>query len=326
MLDATITGIAVRILNDSGYVVNSEDALRLISLSETHCEDLVFCAGKIRTHFGGNRVSTCAIVNAKSGCCPEDCAFCAQASRHTARIETYPLMEEQALVAQAIRMCAGGVRRFSMVTSGLALKEDEIDRVCRAVEAIRRATGMLVCASLGLLTESTATRLRESGVARYHHNLETARSHFRKVCTTHDYEEDLETVRIAQRTGMEVCCGGIFGLGETWEQRVELGLTLRELEVDSIPLNFLDPIPGTIMGDRPLLSPREALRCIALFRFMHPRSEIRVCGGRAATLRELQSWVFAAGADGLMVGNYLTTGGRVPVKDMEMIEQLGLIQ
>ena len=172
---------------------------------------------------------------------------------------------------------------------------------------------------MGLLKQDAAWRLKEAGISRYHHNLETARSFFDTICSTHDYEEDIETVRVAKDAGMRVCSGGIFGMGETWAQRVELAFTLKSLDVDSVPINFLHPIKGTRMGMRPLLPPMEALKIIALYRYIHPRKDITICGGREATLKDFQSWTFAAGANGIMVGNYLTTLGRNMEMDMEMI-------
>ena len=176
-----------------------------------------------------------------------------------------------------------------------------------------------------MLTESMARRLKEGGIVVYHHNLETARSFFDQVCTTHPSEDDVETVKMAKAAGLKVCSGGILGLGESWEQRVELAITLRDLDADSIPINFLNPIAGTRMAERPLLLPMEALKCIALFRLINPRKDITICGGREVTLRDLQSWIFAAGANGMLVGNYLTTQGRDIKADMEMIRDLGLI-
>jgi biotin synthase len=324
MFDSTITSIAERILNEPGAGVSFEESCELAALSESHPLDFIACAGKIRARYHGRRVFTCAIVNAKSGFCSEDCAFCAQSSHHNTKIETYPLMNDEALVGNAIRMHEQGATNYGMVTSGYALTTEELGRIGRAAASIKTQTRLKVCASLGMLTESRARQLKAGGVMRYHHNLETARSHFDRICTTHDYEEDVETVRVARRAGLEVCSGGIMGLGESWEQRVELAFTLRELEVDSIPLNFLNPIPGTPMEDRRLLAPLEALRCIALFRFIHPQKDLTICGGRGVTLKDYQSWVFAAGANGLMIGNYLTTQGRDTGMDMAMIAEMGL--
>jgi biotin synthase len=324
VFQSTILSIAARILKEPGYAVPFEGACELAVLSELHPEDFIFCAHKIRSEFKKNRVFTCAIINAKSGLCTEDCAFCAQSSHYSARIEVYPLKSEAELIGHAMGMRKAGATNFSPVTSGHSLTEEEMERVNRVAATIASSTDLKMCASLGMLTESRARRLKASGVSRYHHNLETARSHFDRICTTHDYEEDLETVRVAKRAGLEVCSGGIMGLGETWAQRVELAMTLRELDVDSIPINFLNPIPGTRMEQTPLLSPMEALRCIALFRFIHPRKDITVCGGREVTLKDFQSWVFLAGANGLMIGDYLTTKGRSAAMDIEMIGAIGL--
>jgi biotin synthase len=324
MFDPTTVSIAERILKEPGYAVSFEESCQLAAISEAHPLDLIACADKIRTHFKKNRVFTCAIINAKSGSCSEDCAFCAQSAHHSTKVQTYPLMSEEELVDNAVRMHQAGATYYSMVTSGFALNAKEMRRVGRVAASIKSKTNLTVCGSLGVLTESKAKQLKDAGVTRYHHNLETARSHFHRICTTHDYEEDLATVRLAKAAGLETCSGCIMGLGETWEQRVELAFTLKELDVDSIPINFLNPIPGTKLEDRPLLPPIEALRCIALFRFIHPQKDITICGGRGVTLKDYQSWVFAAGANGLMIGNYLTTQGRNIDMDMEMIEAMGL--
>jgi biotin synthase len=324
MFDTTIHGIAERVVNDPGYLVSFEDACKLAAISREHAFDLIACAGKIRTRYRRNRVFTCSIVNAKSGFCSEDCAFCAQSSHHETDITTYPLMSEDELTQRAVRMHESGATNYSMVTSGYDLTGDEIATVCGTAAAVNKKTGMKVCASLGMLSQARAKQLKENGVGRYHHNLETARSHFNAICTTHEYDEDIETVKIAKAAGLEVCSGCIMGLGENWEQRVELAFTLRELDVDSIPINFLNPIPGTRMEKMNRLSPMEALRCIALFRFIHPRRDITICGGREITLGDFQSWIFAAGANGLMIGDYLTTKGRSAHADIQMIEELGL--
>jgi biotin synthase len=324
MFHAAIMAIAEQIMENPDHSVSFEEACRLAEVSENRPVDLIACADAIRTHYQENRIFTCAIRNAKSGLCRENCAFCAQSAHHRTQIQPYPLLSEEELVRDALRMQAAGATHYSMVTSGFALTDEELARICCAAETIGKQTDLSICASLGVLTEARARRLKDSGVVRYHHNLETARSHFAEICTTHDYEEDLDTLRVARAAGLEVCSGGIMGLGETWAQRVELAFTLRELEVDSVPINFLNPIPGTRMENRALLPPMEALRCIALFRFIHPRKDITVCGGRGVTLKDYQSWVFMAGANGLMIGDYLTTKGRSVEMDIEMIAAMGL--
>jgi biotin synthase len=286
--------------------------------------DLWVLAGKIREKHKQNNVFTCSILNAKSGLCSEDCAFCAQSAHNHTGVKTYPLLSLEKLVDQAVRMEDCGATHYSMVTSGFALGQREIETICSATLIIKTRTGLSVCASLGCLTEPVARQLKESGVSTYHHNLETARSYFHQVCTTHDYDEDIRTNRIARSAGLRVCSGGIMGLGESWAQRMELAFTLKEMDVDSIPINFLNPIKGTPMEKRPLLPPMEALKIIALFRLVHPEKDITICGGRERTLKDFQSWVFMAGANGLMIGDYLTTEGRNAAMDVEMIRELGL--
>lgn len=324
MFHPTVTGVTEKILTDPDYELSGEVSCELVRLSEMHFMDVMACADKIRNRYHKNRIFTCAITNAKSGFCSEDCAFCAQSSHHHTDIHTYPMVSEEFLIESAVSRQRDGAVKFGMVTSGYANTVEEMARICRTAASIRTQTPLGVCASLGMLKVSTAVQLKNGGVTRYHHNLETARSYFSAVCTTHDYEEDVETVRIAKNAGLEVCSGGIMGLGESWEQRIELSLTLRELDVDSIPINFLNPISGTRMENRAPLSPQEALRCIALFRFMHPQKDIVICGGRGVTLGDFQSWIFMAGANGLMIGDYLTTQGRDARMDMEMIQAIGL--
>ena len=210
------------------------------------------------------------------------------------------------------------------MTSGTAPSDRDFDALCESALRIGREVKIGLCASLGLLTPERAARLREAGFTSYHHNLETSASHFPSICTTHAYEQDLETVRVARTAGFRVCSCGIFGLGETWEQRIELSQTLTDLGVDSLPLNFLNPIPGTPLGDSPLLPPSEALRVVALMRLLHPEQDVLICGGRSKTFGQWQSWVFAAGANGVMTGNYLTTKGCAFCDDAEMYEVLGL--
>jgi biotin synthase len=217
-----------------------------------------------------------------------------------------------------------GASRFSIVTSGKALKEEEFEEVIESIRLLKKETGLTLCASVGMLTEGRAHRIKEAGLSRYHHNLETAPSFFPRVCTTHEYEEDLDTLKTARAAGLQVCSGGILGLGESPEQRLELAFTLRELGVDSAPLNFLNPIPGTPLARSTALTPLEILKFVALFRFIIPDKDIRICGGREFGLRDLHPLVFWAGANGIMIGNYLTTRGRDHQADWQMIKDLGL--
>lgn len=318
MFNKKIVELAENII-EGRDAISYEDACELACGPETDTIDLLFCAHAIKRRCKKNKIILCSIINAKSGFCPEDCAFCAQSSHHKTGIKTYDLLNEKDLVKEAFQFKKEGATRYSMVTSGYMLTEKEMDTICRSAGKITEQTDLMICASLGMLTEAMAERLKDAGISVYHHNLETARSFFPQVCTTHDYDEDIATVRLAKSSGMKVCSGGILGLGETWEQRVEMAFTLKDLNVDGIPINFLNPIAGTKMEDRPLLSPMEALKCVALFRFINPDKDILVCGGREVTLRDYQSWIMLAGANGLMIGNYLTTEGRNSEMDMDMI-------
>jgi len=324
MFNTQIAVLAERIIEE-GYIPSYEEICALVRLPESDTLDLLIFSQKITRKFKGNRITLCAILNAKSGFCTEDCAFCAQSSHHQTGIATYDLRSEDFMVTEAIGRRKAGATRFSMVTSGLMLSEEEISTICRSAQRITQDADIAVCASVGTLTPDRARALKESGVTVYHHNLETARSFFAQICTTHDYDDDVNTLKLVKEAGLRVCSGGILGLGESWEQRVELACTLRELDVDGIPLNFLNPVAGTRMESRPLMAPMEALKSIALFRFINPDRDIFVCGGREVTLKDFQSWIFAAGANGLMVGNYLTTQGRSVEMDMEMIRELGLV-
>jgi len=304
-----------------GKELGQQEALGLF---EEDFIDLLRGATQVRRHFFGRGVKLCAIVNAKSGRCPEDCAFCAQSAHHRAEIEIYPLMAPEEILQRAKEAEGMGARRFSIVISGRTPSDRELRRIAEAISMIRQETSLISCASLGILTPEKAQRLKEAGLNCYHHNLETARSFFAEVCTTHPYEEDVQTLRAAKEVGLELCSGGIFGLGESRQQRVELALTLRELGVNSVALNFLHPIPGTRLGDQRPLPPVELLRSVAVFRFLLPDRDIRICGGRAFGLRELHPLVLMAGANGLMIGNYLTTPGRDCRDDLQMIEDLEL--
>ncbi len=320
MFNKKLVEITEKILHDRD-ALSCDDACRLANLPEDETIDMLFCAHTIKKRYEKQGVILCSIINAKSGFCSEDCAFCSQSSHHTTGIKTYDLLDETQILEKALQLKKEGATRYSMVTSGLRLTEQEIDAICRSAETIIAKTGLTVCASLGMLTASRARRLKEGGVSVYHHNLETARSFFDQVCTTHDYDEDINTVKLAKASGLKACSGGILGLGETWEQRVEMAFTLKELDVDGIPINFLNPIPGTKMQDRPLLAPMEALKCIALFRFINPDKNILICGGREVTLRDYQSWLMLAGANGFMIGNYLTTQGRTIQSDLDMLKE-----
>ncbi len=309
----------------AGGTATRRDALticRLQGLEELFL--LLVHAHAIRKHFRGNVIQLCAIVNAKSGRCSEDCMFCAQSSYYHTSVRHYALIDKDRILAAAQAAQQQGARHFSIVTSGRGISSRELTKVCDALRVIAQQGRVIPCASLGILSRSQLAMLREAGLKRYHHNLETASSYFRAICSTHRFEERVQTVRNAQETGLEICAGGIVGLGETWEQRMELAFALRDLGVDSVPLNFLHPIPGTPAARLSPPAPLEILQTIALFRFILPRTEIRICGGREVGLRTLQPFLYLAGADGIMIGNYLTTSGRSPAIDRQEIVDLGL--
>jgi len=314
-----ISTLTENILRNDLYRIDRETALRLAAIPDSALPDLVSGASRIRRKFVGDAVFTCTILNAKSGRCSENCAFCAQSGHFETRVATYPLLSREAMVTQALEMADAGITNFSMVTSGFRLTEAELDTICETAAEIRRRTGLRLCCSIGVVDRPGATKLVQAGITHYHHNLETARSFFDTICTTHQYDEDIASIRTAAEAGLTVCAGGIFGLGEKWGQRIELALTLREIGVRRVPLNFIHPIAGTPLAHRPLLSPMEALKCIALFRYLLPDADITICGGREVTLRDYRSWIFLAGANGIMTGNYLTTLGRDIRADLAMI-------
>lgn len=310
----------------AGNNIDEMVACQLATAAGDDLMALLWGASRIRRHFFGDRIYLCSIINAKSGRCPENCSFCSQSAHHTTDAPVYPLKSIDEMVAAARQAASKGASCFGIVTSGTTInKSDELERLCDTISQISNDKSITPSCSLGLLDEESARRLAQAGMRTYHHNLETSRSFFPSICTTHDYEEDVATVRAAKRAGLHVCSGGIFGLGETIQQRVELALTLRELDVDSIPLNFLNPVPGTPLEHANNLTPMECLHTIALFRYLLPNKRITVCGGRERNLRDLQSWIFMAGASGTMIGDFLTTSGRNIESDLQMIRDLGLI-
>jgi len=307
----------------AGACPTRADGIRI--LNSRGSEYSIYLAGAhyLREKIFKDKVQLCSIINAKSGKCMENCAFCAQSAHHSSSPPVYPLKSLEEILEGASRAEQEGSHCYGIVTSGTQPELGrEFDTILTAIRKIRERYDIEPSASLGILTEDLARALADAGCVTYHHNLETARSFFPRICTTHDYEEDVATVRVAKKAGMKVCCGGILGLGESGEQRVELAETLRELNVDSVPLNFLNPIQGTPLEEHSSLTPMDCLRAITMFRYFLPDKPISVCGGRETNLRELQSWIFMAGASGTMVGNYLTTSGRDREVDMQMFADI----
>lgn len=307
-----------------GGDITEDEALLLTRLKGMEILDLISLGNRIIRHFRGNRLEICSIINAKSGNCSEDCRFCAQSSRHKTGARVFPMASPGDILEQAIAMEKAGARRFSLVTSGRGITDRDLEKALLAFELLKEETGLDLCASFGIIDENKALLLKKAGVTMYHHNLETAPRHFSRVCSTHTYQDRVSTIKAAQKAGLRVCAGGIIGLGETPAQRVELAFEIRRLGVDSVPINFLNPIGGTPLEDFIPPHPLESLQTLAIFRLIAPQSVIRLCGGRKEGLRGLQALAFMAGADGVMIGDYLTTRGEELNNDFKMFADLGL--
>ena len=309
----------------SGAGISINEGRQIINLPQTAIYEVMAVTEKVTRHHKGTEVNICSIVNAKSGLCKEDCSFCSQSIKYPTGAAAYPLTPTDDILSAAKAAAATGTREFSIVTSGTRIeKESDVASLEQTLAAMKEQVAMERCASLGIISREILTRLKDAGLESYHHNLETSRSFFPQICTTHSYEDDVEAVRTAKALGLHVCCGGVFGLGETWADRLELIETLQELDVDSIPINFLNPRPGTPLESAAHLTPIVCLKIICLVRLMLPMKDIVICGGRNVNLRDLQPLIFAAGANGMMTGNYLTTPGRAVADDMQMLVDLGL--
>ncbi len=304
-------------------LITTDDAMELYEAGTRSPFLLMALASEIRESFKGKKVSLCSIVNAKSGVCPENCRFCAQSVHYETGAPVYPLVSAAEMIEKARLAKEWGAHFFGIVTSGTSIKtESEWSAIYEAIEGMNRM-GIKPCGSLGMLNKEQAGQLKDAGLFRYHHNLETSRSFFPNICSTHEYEEDIETNRTAKDAGLSVCCGGIIGLGETIAHRIELAMTLREINVDSVPINILNPIAGTPLANTSALSPMEILLTVAVFRFILPDKDIKLCGGKEKNLRQLLPFAIVAGANSFMTGDYLTTAGRDTTHDLEMIEDLG---
>jgi biotin synthase len=288
----------------------------------THSDELFEAADHIRRYLHGNAFDLCSIINAKSGRCSEDCRFCAQSSHYDADIETYDIIAADEALLQGKDNHRHKVGRFSLVTAGKTVSLEDLQQFGKIYKELGEKTELQFCASMGLLTREKAELLKSFGVERYHCNLETCRRYFPSVCTTHTWEEKVETIRIAKEAGLEVCSGGIIGMGESLEHRLELAFELRDLEILSIPINVLTPIANTPFESLAPLSLSEILTCIAVFRFINPHAVVRLAGGRAQ-LGDDQYQCFTSGANGAIVGNYLTTAGNSLANDLLNIEKCG---
>jgi len=301
----------------------TRDAMRAV-LHASHDQLLAMldAAFRVRRAFWGRRVSLHVLENAKLGACPEDCGFCSQSSKHASPSGEAPIKSVDELVEAARCAHAARAKRYCMVTATRGPSQRDLDTICEAAQRIKAEMDIELCASLGLLTEAKAARLAAAGVDRFNHNLETSERHYDQIVSTHTWRDRVQTVQLAKAAGMDTCCGGIVGLGETEDDLLDLAFALRELDVDSVPVNFLDARPGTPLAGSPLVEPGFALRALCMFRFVHPRTDLRVAGGREITLRALQALALYP-ANSIFTQGYLTTAGATPQADHQMIRDAG---
>jgi biotin synthase len=304
-----------------GESPTKEQYRAIADIPESHAFTLLAGADMIRDHYFERRIHLCSICNGKSGRCSEDCSFCGQSVFAKTDAPVYPLLEKAKLQEMGWRAARTSVNRYSIVTSGKRLSRNEIGAVAEALVELDQDQ-IKTCASLGILDVEDFRLLKNAGVSRYHHNLEAAQSYFIQICTTHTYQQRIDTILLAKEAGLSVCSGGVFGVGETDEQVLELALTLKELDVDAVPINFLVPIAGTKLENSEPITPLRCLKIVAIFRYVLPEKEIIICGGREPTLKELHPLIFHAGASGIMTNDYLTTSGRSLTEDLEMLEHL----
>jgi biotin synthase len=302
-----------------GKYITKEEAL---SLCNQPLKYLGYAANEIREHFCGNKFDVCSIVNAKSGMCSEDCKYCAQSIYNRTEAQSYDLLEKDEIVKLAKYNSSKGILRFSIVTSGKKISNEELDQICDIITTIKTETSIKICTSLGLLNESQFAKLKDAGVTRIHNNLETSRNHFQNICTTHTYEDKIASIKAAKNVGLNVCSGGIMGMGENMEDRIDMAFELRDLDISSIPINILNPIKGTPLENNKILSNDELCRIVAIYRFILPNSYIRMAGGRGL-LSDKGLKSFQSGSNAAISGDMLTTKGISIDYDMTMIKKLG---
>lgn len=310
-----------------GYLVTREDTAKLLSISiekEEELKELLKAANEIREKFCGNFFNLCTILNAKSGRCSENCRYCAQSAHFKTNADVYPLVSKEVALEAAKEVEVEGAHRFSLVTSGRGLqgKEEELDKLQEIYRYLKENTDLDLCASHGICSKEALQKLKDSGVKTYHHNLESSRRFYPTICTSHTFDDRVNTVKYAHEVGLQVCSGGIFGLGETEEDRIDMAFDLRELRVHSVPINILTPIPGTPLENNKEIDPKELLKDIAIYRFILPKVSIRYAGGRVK-LGEYAKLGLEGGVNSALTGNFLTTTGNTIESDKKMIKELG---
>lgn len=314
-----INQLLKKIVNDE-YDISYDEAMKLI---DADINELLNGANKLREIFCGNYVDLCSIIDAKCGKCSENCKFCAQSAHYNTQIVTHSVYSYDEILKLAKENEGEGVHRYSLVTSGRGISGEEFKNVINIYNKLKKDTNIKLCASLGIINKEQLQQLKKQGVMRYHHNLESSREFYSKICTTHSYDERIFTIKNAQDVGLQVCSGGIIGMGEAFEDRINLAIQLRNLNIKSIPVNVLMPIKGTPLENQKPLSDEEILRTIAIFRFLNPKADIRLAGGRNK-IENYGQKAFISGASATITGNYLTTSGNGIKNDIELLKSLGL--
>ena len=307
-----------KIINEK-YHISKSEATELLN---TDLKVLSYCAEQIRKKFCDSKFDMCSIINGKSGKCSENCKFCAQSAHYKTNIKEYSLLDTNSIFNVAKHNWNKKVKRFSIVTSGKKLTDEEIDLVCKTYEKIKKECNIMLCASMGLLTKQQFIKLKKSGVSRYHCNLETSREFFPNICTTHTYNDKINAINIAKKTGFEICSGGIFGMGETFQDRIDMFFEIDNLGIKSVPINILNPIKNTPFENNKILSQEEVLRIVAIARFILPDAFIRLAGGRLL-FKDKGVSLFSSGANATITGDMLTTNGTSIDEDCDTINKLG---
>lgn len=303
----------------NGKRINKKEAFELLKMP---VQELGEAANELREHFCSNGFDLCTIINGKNGQCSENCKFCAQSAHYNTGLLSYPLLSEKEIVDDAKLRTDEGVIRYSIVTSGKKLSNFEVDQMCKTIRKINEEVDVSVCVSFGLLDYEQFMKLKEAGITRVHNNLETSKNFFENVCTTHTYDDKIQAIKAAKKAGLSVCSGGIMGLGESWEDRIDMALALREMDIKSVPVNILNPIEGTPFENNEILSEEEILKIVSLYRFILPEAAIRLAGGRGL-LEDKGRKCFQSGANAAITGYMLTTAGITVQSDLEILDELG---